>query len=277
MAEHIFDDQQHQQENQIQPYGVSFGIRAKAKSRGVPYIPHVPAIIGAPNFRARQLPVQPVREQQDVMLQDNNRVNQDMLQHNIQQQDNIAYNRRPYQDPQVMSPNRPDEDAPMVNPQNGPQNEQRGPEVLYQQNTLIQQVVNLEYDPELRHLIQGNDASIEEIIKEIVQIKETMGHMAQVLTGAFVGVRGDAQNQNRDLQPLTRQMALLQTRLQEVSVEITRVSRSEVEPLKERCRKMEFDMMNRLRRVQEAQEGANRVPELERELKGQGRELRNWS
>ena len=53
-------------------------------------------------------------------------------------QDNIAYNRRLYDDQQVMSPNRPEEDAPMVNPLNGPQNEQRGPEVLYQQNTLIQ-------------------------------------------------------------------------------------------------------------------------------------------
>ena len=62
-------------------------------------------------------------------------------------------------------------------------------------------------------------------------------------------------------------MALLQTRLQEISVEISRVSRSEVEPLKDRCRKMEFEIMNLLRRVQEAQEGANRVPELERELK----------
>ena len=47
-----------------------------------------------------------------------------------------------YDDPQVMSPNRPEEDAPMVNPLNGPQNEQRGPEVLCQQNTLIQQVVH---------------------------------------------------------------------------------------------------------------------------------------
>ena len=103
MAEHRFDDQQQQQpQNQIQPYGVSFGTRAK--SRGVPYIPHVPAIIGAPNLRARQLPVQPVREQQqDVMLQDNIRVNQDMLQHNIQQQDNIAYNPRQYPDPHIIS------------------------------------------------------------------------------------------------------------------------------------------------------------------------------
>ena len=70
MAEHMFDDQQQQQEqqNQIQPYGVSFGSRAKA--RGVPYLPHVAAMIGVPNLRVRQLPVHPVREQHDVMLQD---------------------------------------------------------------------------------------------------------------------------------------------------------------------------------------------------------------
>ena len=138
---------------------------------------------------------------------------QDMLQHNIQQQDNIAYNPRSNQDRQVMSPNRPEEDAPMVNPLNGPQNEQREPPVLYQQNTLIQQVVNFEYDPELRHLVQGNDASIEQIIQEIIQIKRTTGHMSQVLTDAFAGVRGDAQNQNKNLHDLASQMVLLQTRL----------------------------------------------------------------
>ena len=62
-------------------------------------------------------------------------------------------------------------------------------------------------------------------------------------------------------------MVSSQTRLQEISAEITRVSRSELEPLKERCRKAEFEIVSLLRRVQEAQEGANRVPELERELK----------
>ena len=219
--------------------------------------------IGRPLFRARQLPAHPVREQHHVMLQD--RINQD-IQHNIHQ-DNIAYNRRQYDDPQVMSPNRPEEEAPMVNPLNGPQNGQRGPEVLYQQNTLIQQVVHFEYDPELRHLVQGNDASIEQVIQEILQIKRAMGHMSQVLTEAFAGVRGDAQNQNKNLHDLASQMVLLQTRLQEISAEISRVSRSEVEPLKERCRKAELEIISLLRRVQEAQEGASRVPELERELK----------
>ena len=62
-------------------------------------------------------------------------------------------------------------------------------------------------------------------------------------------------------------MVLLQSRLQEISAEISRVSRSEVEPLKERCHKAEFEIVSLLRRVQEAQEGASRVPELERELK----------
>ena len=105
MAGYMLDDQQQQEEqNQLQPYGVSFVSRAKA--RGIPYLPHVPAMIGVPNIRARQLPVRPVREQQQhVMLQDNNRVNQDMLQHNIQQQDNLAYNRRQCPDPKFEGEN----------------------------------------------------------------------------------------------------------------------------------------------------------------------------
>ena len=79
-----------------------------------------PANIGAPNFRARQLPVQPVGEQQDVTLpQDNMLVNLPMMQHNTQQQDNTAYNRRQYDQLQVMSPNQSDEDALMVNPPHG--------------------------------------------------------------------------------------------------------------------------------------------------------------
>ena len=51
-------------------------------------------------FRARQLHAHPVREQHNAVLQD--RVHQDMLQHNIQQ-DNIACNPRPYQDQQIPS------------------------------------------------------------------------------------------------------------------------------------------------------------------------------
>ena len=91
--------------------------------------------------------------------------------------------------------------------------------------------------------------------------------MSQVLTEAFAGVRGDAQNQNRELQSLGGQMVLLQTRLQEVFTEISRASRIEVEPLKEKCRKTEIEIMNLLHRVQDTKELANRVPELKRELR----------
>ena len=135
--------------------------------------------MGRPLFRAGQPPAHPVRD----------RINQD-VQHNMIQ-DNMAYNRRLYQDPQVMSRNRPEEDAPM-NPLNGPQNEQRGPEVLYQQNTLIQQVVHFESDPELRHLVQGNDASIEQIIQEIIQINRTIGHVSKVLRRVQEAQKGQA-------------------------------------------------------------------------------------
>ena len=97
----LFDQQQQQQQeeqqNQLQPYGASLGTRSKA--RGIPQKPYIPdgIDVGRHLFRARQLPAQPVREQHHVMLQD--RINYDMMQHNIQQQDNLAYNRRQYVDP----------------------------------------------------------------------------------------------------------------------------------------------------------------------------------
>ena len=93
----LFDQQQQQQEeqpNQIQPYGVCVGPRRIRNVQQVPYVPDMN--MGRPLFRARQLPAYPVREQQQhVMLQD--RINQD-VQHNMIQ-DNIAYNRRLYDDP----------------------------------------------------------------------------------------------------------------------------------------------------------------------------------
>ena len=93
----LFDRQQHEEEqpNQVQPYGVCVGQRRIRNVQQVPYVPDMN--IGRPLFRARQLPAHPVREQQHVMLQD--RINQD-VQHNMIQ-DNIAYNRRLYQDPHL--------------------------------------------------------------------------------------------------------------------------------------------------------------------------------
>ena len=92
----LFDQQQQdeEQQNQIQPYGVCVGSRRVRTVQRVPYVPDMN--IGRPLFRARQHHAYPVREQQHVMLQD--RIDQDD-QHNIRQ-DNIAYNRRLYNDPQ---------------------------------------------------------------------------------------------------------------------------------------------------------------------------------
>ena len=96
----LFNDQQQQQQdeeqpNQMQPYGVCVGTRRLRTVQRVPYVPDMN--IGRHLFRARQLPAHPVREQQHVMLQD--RINQE-VQHNIRQ-DNIAYNRRLYDDPHL--------------------------------------------------------------------------------------------------------------------------------------------------------------------------------
>ena len=91
----LFDQQQQDEEqpNQLQPYGVCIGNRRIRTVQRVPYVPDMN--MGRPLLRARQLHMRPVREQQHVMLQD--RISQD-VQHNIRQ-DNIAYNRRLDDDP----------------------------------------------------------------------------------------------------------------------------------------------------------------------------------
>ena len=99
----LFDQQQEEEQpNQLQPYGVCVGSRrVRTVQQRVPYVPDIN--MGRPLFRARQLLAHPVREQQQhVMLQD--RISQD-VQHNIQQ-DNIAYNRRLYDDPQTETTRR---------------------------------------------------------------------------------------------------------------------------------------------------------------------------
>ena len=72
----LFDQQQQEEEqpNQVQPYGVCVGNRRIRIVQQVPYVPDVN--MGRPLFRARQLLAHPVREQQHVMLQD--RINQDV-------------------------------------------------------------------------------------------------------------------------------------------------------------------------------------------------------
>ena len=54
--------------------------------------------------------------------------------------------------------------------------------MLPQDNMLVNQ-------PMMQHNIQQDNIAY--IVQEIIQIKQTMGHMSQVLTEAFAGVRGD--------------------------------------------------------------------------------------
>ena len=120
-----------------------------------------------PNFgvephTVKELPALPVREcqhenmllhqqLQDNMLDDEvvsfgQRAQQQQEQQQLQlRQHNIPHN--PVNPKQVMSPNRPNVETPN---QGGPP----GPEALYQQNNLLQQVVHLEWDQGLREIVQ---------------------------------------------------------------------------------------------------------------------------
>ena len=133
-----------------------------------------------PHSRVKQLPVLPVRkQQQDNMLQRQDNMLQDeevanfgqwvqQPQHQPQlqlQQHNIPHT--PDYPKQVMSPNRPNVEAPDMG----------GPNILYQQNNLVQQIVRLKRDQELREIVQGNNSLIEQIIAEVQRIKQAMGHI----------------------------------------------------------------------------------------------------
>ena len=69
-----------------------------------------------------------------------------------------------------MSPKRPNVETPN---QGGPP----GPEALYQQNNLIQQIVQLEWDQGLREVVQDNNSSIDQIIAEVRRINQAMGQI----------------------------------------------------------------------------------------------------
>ena len=109
------------------------------------------------------------------------------------------------------------------------------------QKNLIQQVVRLEWDQELRDVVQGNNASIEGVVAEIHRVKQAMGTSTNGMNEAFGGVRVDAQSQNQAMQTLSQQIGALQNRLVGVDNEVTRLQSTEIEALKERCRKVDVD------------------------------------
>ena len=164
---------------------------------------------GVEPHTVKELPALPVRErQQDNMflhqqLQDN-MLNEEVVsfgqraQHQQDQQQfqlrqhNIPHN--PVSPKQVMSPKRPNVEAPN---QGGP----LGPEALYQQNNLLQQVVHLEWDQGLREIVHDNNSSIEQIVAEVRRINHAMGQITGGLNNVFGQVRTDAQNQTNGTVP----------------------------------------------------------------------------
>ena len=75
--------------------------------------------------------------------------------------------------------------------------------------------------------------SIEEIVADIHRIRRAMGNMTHALNEAFGGVHADAQNQNQALFALGRQSELLQTRVNELGNEVSRINTQDIESLKE--------------------------------------------
>ena len=98
-----------------------------------------------------------------------------------------------------MSPNRPNVEAPN---QGGPP----GPEALYQQNNLLQQIVHLEWDQGLREIVQDNNSSIDQIIAEVRRINQAMGQITGGVNNAFGQVRADAQNQHQGMASFHEQL-----------------------------------------------------------------------
>ena len=172
------------------------------KTNGVPE----PNLSVAPHT-VKELPALPVSErQQDNMLL-HQQIQDNMLEEEVsfgqraqqQQQDqqqlqlrqhNIPHN--PIYPKQVMSPNRPNVEAPN---QGGPP----GPEALYQQNNLLQQIVHLEWNQGLREIVHDNNSSIEQIVAEVRRINHAMGKITGGLNNAFGQVRTDADNQRQGM------------------------------------------------------------------------------
>ena len=167
-----------------------------------------------------------------------------------------------------MSPNRPNVEAPN---QGGPP----GPEALYQQNNLIQQIVQLEWDQGLREVVQDNNSSIDQIIAEVRRINQAMGQIIGGLNNAFGQVRTDAQNQRQGMTSLHEQLVDVHRKLGILEQEATRLNQVEISGLKERCRKLEHESIKSDRKWQNVHEQLQKIPGLERELRTSNQKIAN--
>ena len=206
-----------------------------------------------------------LQQHQDNMLQDNEvvsfgqRAQQQQDQQQLQlRQHNIPHNA--VYPKQVMSPNRRSVEAPEMG---GPP----GPNALYQQNNLIQQIVQLEWDQELREVVHGNNSSIEQIIAEVQRIKQAMGQIINGLNETFGQVRTDAQNQQQGIVNMHQQLGDAQRRIGLLEIEANRLQTAEIGALKERCKKIEHEQVKSDRKWPQFHEQLDRIPKLERELR----------
>ena len=229
----------------------------------------------------KKLPALPVRERQyenillHQQLQDNildeevvnfgQRAQHQQEQQQLQlRQHNIPHN--PVLPKQVMSPKRPNVETPN---QGGPP----GPEALYQQNNLLQQVVQLEWDLGLREIVQDNNSSIEQIVAEVRRINHAMGQITGGLNNVFGQVRKDAQNQSQGMALFHEQLVDVHRKLGILEKEATRLHQGEIGGLKERCRKIEQESVRTDRKWQNVSEQLQKIPELERELRASNQRI----
>ena len=142
-----------------------------------------------------------------------------------------------------------------------------GPEALYQQNNLLQQVVHLEWDQGLREIVQENNSSIQQIVAEVRRINHAMGQITGGLNNVFGQVRTDAQNQSQGMTLFHEQLVDVHRKLGILEKEATRLHQGEIGGLKERCRKIEQESVRTDRKWQSVHEQLQKIPELERELR----------
>ena len=181
-------------------------------------------------------------------------------------QHNIPHD--PVSPKQVMSPKRPNVEAPN---QGGPP----GPEALYQPNNLYK-VVHLEWDQGLREIVQDN--TIEQIVAEVRRKNHAIGQITGGLNNVFGQVRKDAQNQSQGMALFHEQLIDVHRKLGILEKEATRLHQAEIGGLKERCRKIEQESVRTDRKWQSVQKQLQKAPNWKnRNYAHPIRELRFWN
>ena len=120
---------------------------------------------------------------------------------------------------------------------------------------------------ELREIVQGNNASIEQITADVQRIKQAMRQIVNGLNDKFGQVRTDAQNQQQGIVTIYQQLGDAQRRIGLLETEANRLQTAEIGALKERCKKIEHEQLKSDRKWPQFNEQLDRIQKLERELR----------